>query len=74
MALEALKGEETVSELVSRFGVNTTMINQWKRALLNGASGVFKRGSRKAPVIDEDQPRDLHAKIGERAAAKSFLK
>ena len=33
-------------------------------ALLEGASGVFERGSRKAPVIDEDQVRDLHAKIG----------
>ena len=43
VALEALKGEATVSELASRFGVHPTMINQWKRALLDGASGVFER-------------------------------
>ncbi len=48
VALEALKGEETVSELASRFGVHPTMIHQWKRALLEGASGVFERGSRKS--------------------------
>jgi len=53
VALEALKGEETVSELASRSGVHPTMINQWKRALLDGASGVFERGSRKAPVIEK---------------------
>lgn len=49
------------------------MINQWKRALLDGASGVFERGSRKAPAIDEDQVSDLHAKIGELAVANSVL-
>ncbi|MFV1514503.1 IS3 family transposase [Phaeobacter sp. JH63H3] len=47
VALEALKGEETVSELASRFGVHPTMIHQWKRALLEGASGVFERGGRR---------------------------
>jgi len=69
----ALKGEATVSELASRFSVYPTMINQWKGALLDGASGVFERGSRKAPVTDEDQVWDLHAKIGELAVANSFL-
>ena len=44
VALEALKGEATVSELASRFGVHPTMINQWKRALLDGASGICTRG------------------------------
>jgi transposase len=55
VALEALKGEQTVSELASRFGVHPTMIHQWKRALLEGASGVFERGSRKAPEVDDEQ-------------------
>jgi len=43
VALEALKGEETVS----RFGVHPTMIHQWKHALLAGASDVFERGERR---------------------------
>ena len=42
VALEALKGEQTVSELSSRFGVHPTMIHQWKKARLKGASGVFQ--------------------------------
>jgi len=73
VALEALKGEETVSELASRFGVHPTMIHQWKRALLEGASGVFERGGRKAPEVDEEPVKDLHAKIGELAVANDFL-
>ena len=73
VALEALKGEETVSDLASRFGVHPTMIHQWKRALLEGASGVFERGGRKAPEVDEEQVKDLHAKIGELAVANDFF-
>ena len=73
VALEAPKGEETAAELASRFGMHPTMIHQWKRALLEGASGVFERGGRKKPEIDEEQVKELHAKIGELAVANSFL-
>ena len=73
VALEALRGEETVSELASRFGVHPTMIHQWKRALLDGASGIFERGGRRKPEIGEEQVKELHAKIGELAVANDFL-
>jgi len=73
VALEALKGEQTVSELASRFGVHPTLIHAWKKALLEGASGVFERGSRKMPEVDEEQIKGLHAKIGELAVANDFL-
>ena len=74
VALEALKGEETAAELASRFGVHPTMIHQWKRALLEGTSGVFERGAKKtAPAVDEVQVKELHAKIGELAVANDFL-
>lgn len=34
---------------------------------------MFERGSRKKPEIDEEQVKELHAKIGELAEANSFL-
>ncbi|WP_045388981.1 30S ribosomal protein S6 [Falsirhodobacter sp. alg1] len=73
VSLKALKGEETAAELASRFGVHSTMIHQWKRALLDGASGVFERGGRKTPEIDDEQVKDLNAKVGKLAVANSFL-
>ncbi|WP_052348683.1 transposase [Leisingera methylohalidivorans] len=65
VALEALKGEQTVCDLANLFGVHPAMIHQWKRPLLAGASGVFGRAGRKTPEVDEEQVKDLHPKIGD---------
>ena len=74
VALETVKGEHTGAELATRFGVHPTMIHQWKRALLEGAPGVFERGGKsREPVVDEAAVKELHAKIGELAVANDFL-
>ena len=54
VALEAVKGERTVSDLATEYGVHPTMIHQWKKALLDGAADIFERGGKKAPEVDED--------------------
>ena len=75
VALEALKGERTVAELSSRFSVHPTMIHQWKKALLEGASEVFERGcaAKALDPADEAKVKELHAKIGELTVANDFL-
>jgi hypothetical protein len=55
VALEAVRGERTVSELATEYGVHPTMIHQWKKALLYGAADIFERGGAKAPEVDEEQ-------------------
>jgi transposase len=73
LALQAVKGERTVSELSAEYGVHPTMIHQWKKALLEAAADIFERGGNKTAEVDEETIRSLHAKLGELAVANDFL-
>ena len=46
VALAALKGDRTVNELASQFGVHPTLIHGWKKQLLAGAEQVFANGAK----------------------------
>ena len=72
IALGAVKGERTASELAAEYGVHPTMIHQWKKALLDGAEDIFERGGKKTAEVDEETVGALRAKIGERAVANEF--
>jgi transposase len=75
VALEAREGRAHGVGTGAAYEVHPTMIHQWKKALLEGAAGIFERGSKAAATaeIAEDTVRDLHAKIGELAVANDFL-
>ena len=44
VALEAVRGGETVAPLAARYQVKPTQIQAWKKALAEGATGVFSNG------------------------------
>ena len=73
VALEAIKGHETVAELATRHGLHPTQITAWKREAVEKLAQMFdeKNGAR-------DQNRDaeltkLHAKIGQLVVERDFL-
>ena len=70
VALDALKGEQTIVELSQRYQVHPNLITEWKKQLLEHASDVFSkdRGTEHGPDIKE-----LHAKIGRLAMENDFL-
>ena len=73
VALAAIKGENTLSELAEQFDVHANQITQWKSQLLEGAAGVFGSEAKAEAATATVDLKTLHAKIGELTLENDFL-
>ena len=73
VAIEALKGEQTLAELATRFDLHPNMIAQWKRQATEGMVEVFSSKTARRDEVGEAQIKDLHAKIGQLTIERDFL-
>ena len=70
VALEALKGVRSLSELSSAYGVHPIVIGQWKRRLIERAQEVFSRSNGK----DDESVAALYEEIGRLKVELDWLK
>jgi transposase len=73
VALEALRGEQTLSELAAKFDLHPNMITQWKRQAAEGMAEVFAGKSARREDLGEARIKELHAKIGQLTIERDFL-
>jgi transposase len=73
VALEAIKGEQTISELGSRYGLHPNMITNWKRQAIGNMAEAFSDKAERIHSTDDALIKDLHAKIGEFTVERDFL-
>ena len=65
VALEAFRGEKTLSELSSEYGVHPNRIVRWKKELIAGAGGIFGAAVKKPDKSQQEQIDKLYRNIGE---------
>jgi transposase-like protein len=72
VALAAVRGDKTLSELAQQFDVHPNQIAEWKNQLVERSAAVFDG----AGALKVEAPVDLkalHAKIGQLALENDFL-
>ena len=73
MALEAIKGHETVAELATKHELHPTQIVAWKREAVEKLAEVFNEKGSEREKNRNGEITKLHAKIGQLVVERDFL-
>ncbi|SFJ63516.1 transposase [Aquamicrobium aerolatum DSM 21857] len=73
VALEAIRGERTISELATKHQLHPNQITQWKRQAIENLAKAFDDKGADAQVGREAEVTKLHAKIGQLVVERDFL-
>jgi len=73
VAMEALKGEETVAQIAARYEVHPNMVTKWKKDLQDQAASIFGKDQIKKQKEDENLVARLYQEIGQLKVERDFL-
>lgn len=73
VALEALREEQTLSELSAKYDVHPNQISKWKKEAIEGMAAIFANKPSKSEERSEAEIKELHAKIGQLTVERDFL-
>ena len=75
VALEAIKGQRTVSEIAQQYQVHPNQVSTWKRQAIEHLSATFEDGRRRREAADEEALRDqLYQQIGKLKVELDWVK
>lgn len=75
VALEAIRGDKTLAELSSAFGVHSVMISKWKAKALDGLPTLFTSGKARQQHKEQTELiEELYRQIGQLKVETDWLK
>ena len=72
VALEAIKGQETINQIAARYEVHPHQVTQWKQQLLRQSAQAFEVSG--APSQQNGVEEELYAQIGRLKMELEWLK
>lgn len=73
VALEALKGLETIHQIAAKYELHPVQVGTWKKDLLEGAGSLFERKNMKDDTEQERRIEELERKVGQLSMEVDFL-
>ena len=74
VALEALKGDQTISQIGSRYGVHGNQVSKWKLQALKGLPSLFERVKAKGKEESVELAAELYRQIGQLTVELDWVK
>ena len=74
IALEAIKGDSTMAEIVNKYKIHATQVNSWKKQVLEHLPESFTNKSKEIKTDYETQLAELYQQIGRLKVENDFLK
>jgi transposase len=72
VAIEGIRGDLTIAQIVSKYQVAESLVHRWKKQLIECGGDIFESKKEGPPVASEDIEK-LHAKIGKLTLERDFL-
>lgn len=73
IALAAIRGDKTISEIASEYQVHPNQVSSWKKIALDNLESLFAGNHAAFSDRHEGDIKNLHAKIGELTVERDFL-
>lgn len=74
VAIEALKGHQTVNQIAAEFEVHPSQVNAWKKQLLEESVDIFSQGRKQRTESVEEEKDKLYSQIGRLKVEVDWLK